>query len=187
MTKKRELSKEKVLNKAMDIAENEGLNLLTFQKLSQSLNIKPPSLYNYFRNLDELKITIGSIFFNRLEAVLYENLLGLSGKNAIKVFCSTIRNYSLKHPKLAMVILIVPQYEHQSIIYQSSLKIIKMFEQLLSFTGRPKPELLMLSRSIRSAVLGFILLELSGYFENKMANKDDSFKTMLDINLSPLP
>lgn len=184
MVKKRELSKEKVLDKAMNIAENDGLSLLTFQKLAESLNIKPPSLYNYFKNLDELKITIGSLFFNKLESALYENLLGLSGKEAIKVFSSTIRNYSLQHPKLAMVILIVPKYEHQSAIYQSSLKIFKILDHILSFTGKSSSEILILSRSIRSAVFGFILLELSGYFENNAVTKDDSFDAMLNTIIS---
>ncbi|WP_206740592.1 TetR/AcrR family transcriptional regulator, partial [Clostridium tyrobutyricum] len=186
MKKQRILSKQIVLNKAMDIAENDGIDSLTFQRLSQSLNIKSPSLYNYFKNLDELKIIVGSIFFDNLSSVLYKNLLGLSGKEAIKVFSSTIRDYSLQHPKLAMVILTVHKYEHNSPIYQSLLRVHNILDQLLCFTGKSQTEILILSRSIRSAVLGFIILELSGYFEHKEVTKDASFKAMLDTTISSL-
>ena len=55
MAKKRNLTKAKILESARNLAEELGVQQLTFQNLAVDLGIKYPSLYNHFKNIAEVK------------------------------------------------------------------------------------------------------------------------------------
>ena len=55
MAQKRNLTKEKIIKAAFILADEIGINQLTFPKLAEKLDIKYPSLYNHFNNMDDLK------------------------------------------------------------------------------------------------------------------------------------
>lgn len=50
----RQLSRERVLQAAVGIADAHGLGALTMRSLAAELNAKPMSLYHYIRSKDEL-------------------------------------------------------------------------------------------------------------------------------------
>lgn len=53
---KRNLTKAKILESARNLAEELGVQQLTFQNLAVDLGIKYPSLYNHFKNIAEVKM-----------------------------------------------------------------------------------------------------------------------------------
>ena len=53
---KRNLTKAKILESARNLAEELGVQQLTFQNLAVDLGIKHPSLYNHFKNIAEVKM-----------------------------------------------------------------------------------------------------------------------------------
>lgn len=54
MVQKRNLTKEKIIEASFLLADEIGLNQITFQKIAEKLDIKYPSLYNHFANIEEL-------------------------------------------------------------------------------------------------------------------------------------
>ena len=52
------LSRESVLEAALTIADLEGLDALTMRRLAADLGAAPMALYRYFRNKDELVISL---------------------------------------------------------------------------------------------------------------------------------
>lgn len=76
MVQKRNLTKEKIIEASFLLADEIGLNQITFQKIAEKLDIKYPSLYNHFANIEELKIKMTIYFLNNLNSTLMERLIG---------------------------------------------------------------------------------------------------------------
>ena len=53
---KRNLTKQKIIEVTFELADEIGLNKVTFQKIAEKLGIKYPSLYNHFKNMENLKL-----------------------------------------------------------------------------------------------------------------------------------
>ncbi|WP_243704677.1 TetR/AcrR family transcriptional regulator [Micromonospora sp. KC723] len=63
----RQLSRERVLEAAVGIADAHGLGALTMRSLAAELNAKPMSLYHYIRNKDELLDALVDRVFAEIE------------------------------------------------------------------------------------------------------------------------
>ncbi|PAF19924.1 TetR/AcrR family transcriptional regulator [Terribacillus saccharophilus] len=50
-----QLTKTIIINTALSLAEKQGYEAVTMANIARSLSIKPPSLYNHFKNLEEIK------------------------------------------------------------------------------------------------------------------------------------
>ena len=53
-TKKRPLNRDRVLDKAISLADRDGLEALSMRKLAQALGVEAMSLYNHVANKDDL-------------------------------------------------------------------------------------------------------------------------------------
>ncbi|WP_240987152.1 TetR/AcrR family transcriptional regulator C-terminal domain-containing protein [Arthrobacter sp. Soil736] len=61
------LSREKVLECALDLADESGIAALTIRSLAQSMGTKPMSLYYYVANKDEILDGIVDLVFSEIE------------------------------------------------------------------------------------------------------------------------
>lgn len=52
------INQEVIINKAVEIAEKEGMEAVTMATLARELSIKSPSLYNHFKGLNEIKLAL---------------------------------------------------------------------------------------------------------------------------------
>ncbi|MFJ6411282.1 TetR/AcrR family transcriptional regulator [Terribacillus saccharophilus] len=50
-----QLTKTMIIDTALSLAEQQGYEAVTMANIARSLSIKPPSLYNHFKNLEEIK------------------------------------------------------------------------------------------------------------------------------------
>ena len=61
------LSRERVLEAAMKVADEGGIDALTIRSLAQSLGVKPMSVYYYVANKDEILDGIVDLVFSQIE------------------------------------------------------------------------------------------------------------------------
>ncbi|MEV7647022.1 TetR/AcrR family transcriptional regulator C-terminal domain-containing protein [Arthrobacter sp. NPDC089319] len=88
------LSRERVLQSAMAIADDGGLAGLTIRSLARSLETKPMSLYHYVRNKDEILDGIVDAIFNEIELPA----AGGEWKAELKRRATSARNVLRRHP-----------------------------------------------------------------------------------------
>ena len=55
---RKNLTKEIIVTEAIDLINQDGYAKFTLQALSRHLDIKAPSLYNHFKNLDEINVEV---------------------------------------------------------------------------------------------------------------------------------
>lgn len=65
--------KDDILNATLELVMEEGLHSLTFSKIFKKANVGSGTLYNYFKNMDELIYTLYEISFRDLSQEVLKN------------------------------------------------------------------------------------------------------------------
>lgn len=96
-----ELSRELILDAAQEIIDADGESALTFRRLGAQLGADPTAAYRYFRNKDDLLLTLG----DRLLGEAMDQLTpGQSWRDDLSQLAHHLRNALVSHPRLAVLI-----------------------------------------------------------------------------------
>jgi AcrR family transcriptional regulator len=108
-----EFEKQRMSMVALEIIVKDGYNNLSIRKLSRKLNVSPSTIYNYFRNREEIYIYVLNKGF--------EMLLGEFQKaydshpdpvEKLKSVCRSVFSFSVRERDLALIMFVldVPKY-----------------------------------------------------------------------------
>jgi len=179
----RTLSKERIISAAVELI-NEQENL-TFTNLSRKLGTRSQAIYNYYPDAMALKIGIATNFYDTLIQRLQADLLGLSGKQAVKAFANISVQYAMGQYLVAQQIVSIPSGKlHDENLDMSVDKIRVMLRKLLDPIVPDEKERFVISRMLRNLVVGEIIHIGNGRFVNKAISAQDSFDQMLEITLA---
>lgn len=175
---KRNLTKGKIIQAAFSLADEIGLNQVTFPKLAEKLGIKYPSLYNHFSNMDNLKIGMTVYLLNDLNSGLMKRLIGKSGEAAIKEFAHFYRDFAFENRTAYGLFMNIPSTEDEE-IYRLAKETTGIIYQILDFYIKDKTQLVHKGRAFRSLLHGFVSLYSFGYFHGEVS-LEESFNSMID-------
>lgn len=178
LMQKRNLTKEKIFQAAFSLADEIGLNQVTFPKLAEKLGIKYPSLYNHFKNMDDLRIGMTVYLLNNLNSVLMKRLIGKSGEAAIREFAHVYREFAFENRTAYGLFMNIPSTEDKEVI-RLAKEMSNIIYQILEFYIKDKTKLVHKGRSFRSLLHGFVSLYSFGYLHGEV-NLEDSFQSMID-------
>ncbi len=178
MIQKRNLNKIKIIETAFLLADEIGINKVTFPKLAEKLHIKYPSLYNHFDNMNSLKIEMTIYSVKKLNLKLIQGLVGKSGEDAIRYFSFIYRKFAIENKTAYSLFMSVPSTENKELdgLTRETFNIIY---QVLSYYSDDIVYLTHKSRALRSCLHGFISFHSFGYFQGD-ANVEESFNLMID-------
>lgn len=182
---KRNLTKEKIIQVSFSLADEIGLNQLTFQKIAEKLNIKSPSLYNHFPNMDNLKIEMTVYLLNELNQKLMQRLIGKSGDEAIKEYANIYKEFAFENTTAYRLFMSIPSTENSE-LFNLAKETSRIIRQILEFYIKDEISLVNKSRTLRSLLHGFVSLYSFGYFHNDKVTLDESFEAMIDDFISSL-
>lgn len=184
MVQKRNLTKEKIVQTAFLLADEIGLNQITFQKIAKKLNIKYPSLYNHFTNIEDLKSKMTIYFLNNLNSELMKRLIGKSGENAIREFAYVYIEFARKNKSGYMLYMNIPSTENAEVtpLLNETNAII---HKILDFYIKDNTFVIHKSRALKSLLHGFVSLSSHGYFQTPV-NIEESFQLMINDFISCL-
>ncbi|WP_312472246.1 WHG domain-containing protein [Neobacillus sp.] len=178
MIKKRNLTKEKIIQAAFLLADEVGLNQVTFQKIAEKLDIKYPSLYNHFTNVDDLKIKMTVYLLTNLNAKLMQRLIGKSGEHAIREFAYVYRDFAFGNETAYGLFMNIQSTEDEE-VKRLAKETAGIIHQVLDFYIKDETQVIHKSRALRSLLHGFVSLNFLGFFQNPV-NLEDSFQLMID-------
>jgi AcrR family transcriptional regulator len=178
MVQKRNLTKEKIIQAAFLLADEIGINQITFQKIAKKLDIKYPSLYNHFTNIEDLKIKMTVYFLNNLNSRLIERLIGKSGETAIREFAYVYRDFAFENRTGYRLYMNIPSTEDDE-VKRLARETSDIIHKVLDFCSMEETYVIHKSRALRSLIHGFVSLSSHGYFQNPV-NLENSFQFMID-------
>ncbi|WP_079477639.1 WHG domain-containing protein [Halobacillus salinus] len=154
------LNQSIILNKAMEITEREGINGVTMGRLARELNVKPPSLYNHYANLTEVKkqVSIRSIhqFQQQVEVSTAEERTIFSLAKGYLAFAQT-------HPYLYEASLSAPN-PADSEVMSAGEGIVRLSKEAIAPFALTDEESIHAVRGLRSLLHGLLDLEQKSGF-----------------------
>jgi AcrR family transcriptional regulator len=185
MSMKRGLDAQIILNAAAKLAEEKGLENVSFLQVAEKLGVKSPSLYNHLSGLKELSLGIAKLAIGKLEDAIRNAAVGRSKDDAFMAIALAYRKFSKENPELYKAILRFPAYNDSS-IQEAGHIVVRILYQVMESYHYSKEETIHFVRGFRSALHGFVSLEEVGFFQGAEADVDESFERLVSRLISTL-
>lgn len=171
------LDTERVLDAAVELAD-EGLDQLSFARLAERLQVRPPSLYNHVDGRAALMRLITLRGLDELSEVIATAAAGRAGEDALRATAHAYRDYARAHPgvyEATLAAVVAPDPE----LHAAADRLLGLLRAILRGWQLDGDEAVDAIRAIRSAMHGFVALERAGGFAMPR-DVDASFDAMID-------
>lgn len=142
------LTRERVLEAALALADTEGLAALSMRRLSASLGIEAMSLYHYVRDKQDLLNGMNMLLLSRID----RDTAGMAWPQVLTAFAERLYGTYLRHPELARVL------EGTAPTSPEVLAGMDRVFVALAETGLPPAQQVSAFRGLVAMCLGFVLV-----------------------------
>jgi AcrR family transcriptional regulator len=119
--------KQQMCQAALEIIVNDGYGNLSIRKLSKRLQVSPSTIYNYFKNREEIYIYV----LNRGFEMLFDEFRNAYDAHTkpvdkLKAVCNTFLSFSVRERNLTFIMLILDTpkyYDYVKTDYEADMKI----------------------------------------------------------------
>ena len=171
------LDRGAVIQAAEELVDVIGADQLTLAQLAEHLGIRTPSLYNHVAGLPGLRRELALRCTRELLARLQWATIGKAGEEAIVALGQAFRDYAREHPgRYACTHQPADLSDHE--LQEVQRSVVDLVLVLLKPYGLSGDDAIHVVRGLRSAVHGFISLELMGGFGIPL-DLDESFRRLL--------
>lgn len=172
------ISKDIIVHGATQLIEEKGYGNFTLHELAFRLGVKPSSLYNHMRNMEDLKKAIRICAIEKMQNDITESVAGKDGKEALLSTAIAVRIFAKENRELYKTIFSVGPGD-------GGIELTSLLDANLSGFTLTNDEAVHFTRAFCSSVFGFIMLENAGYFASS-GNTDNSFIAMVALLISSL-
>jgi AcrR family transcriptional regulator len=178
MAKRRRLNRERVIAKAVEMADEAGdPSAISLTALAEALNVQPPSLYNHVAGLADLQVTLAIAGLRLLLADLRQAAAGLTGRDAITHMADAYRRFAHEHPGIYPLIIRAPSPD-ESALSALSQEMIQMLLLVMASLGLHGDEAIHAIRGLRATLHGFVSLEAAEGYKLPQ-DPDESFRRLV--------
>ncbi|HEY6794146.1 MAG TPA: WHG domain-containing protein [Kineosporiaceae bacterium] len=172
------LTAERVVREAADLADEQGYSRLTLAALAERLNVRQPSLYKHIPSLDGLQRGVSVQAKRELGEALARSCIGRSGPAAVTALADTYRRWVREHPGRYAATVRAPAPGDDEDLRVSN-EVAQVILEVLAGFGLSGDAAIDATRALRSALHGFVSLEISGGF-GLPRDLDNSYRVLVD-------
>ncbi len=178
----RDLTKEKVVQKAAELANELGdVHQLKLKDLAAALDIKVPSLYNHVKGSAGLIDALRIHALSELSGILQDAMVGKISEEALVAAAQSYRTFAHANPGIYQ--LVIQAGEPGSEVERIGKNSLSFLLLILGSFGLQGDEALHVVRGFRSLLHGFVSLELAGGFGLDL-DLDQSFERLIKDYIS---
>lgn len=171
------LSREIIVNAALNFLDREGWDALTINALANHLGTKGPSLYNHVDSLEDLRRTVRMRVIGDIIGMLNTVGEGRVREDAVLVMAGAYRSYAHHHPGRYSAFTRMPfggdDPEYSAATKEAAGPVINV---LMSY-GLEGEDAYYAALEFWSALHGFVLLEMTGVMDD--IDQDAVFSDMV--------
>lgn len=160
------LSRDIIVNAAMNFLDREGWDALTINALANHLGTKGPSLYNHVDSLEDLRRTVRMRVIGDIIGMLNTVGEGRVREDAVMVMAGAYRSYAHHHPGRYSAFTRMPfgddDPEYSAATKEAAGPVINVLESY----GLAGEEAYYAALEFWSALHGFVLLEMTGVMDD---------------------
>ena len=157
------LSTASVVDAAMGLVDEQGRAALTLAAVAARTGVATPSLYKHVRNLEALQQKVSARATAGLADALSAAVAGRSGEEALRSMAHAYRGYAMAHPGRYPMTQRVPDPQDPEHVAAGARAITAVFATLHGY-GLQGDDAIDATRMIRSAIHGFVSLDVEGGF-----------------------
>lgn len=163
MSRRMKLDLSIILQKATEIADEQGLDQLSIGLLAEKLEVRPPSLYNHLDGLKELKQKLAIQGVKKLHEYMLRAAVGRSGDDAIRAISQAYLQLVREHPGLYDASTRFPDANDQE-LQQVQESVVQLVLKVLNAYHLQEETAIHMVRGLRSFLHGFSSIEQMGGF-----------------------
>jgi AcrR family transcriptional regulator len=172
------VTREAIVAKAVELVEKRGD--LTLQQLARALGIRAPSLYRYFNSRERLLAAVGLAGFAKLAEYIRNST---RHDHSLERAAWAIRRFAKGHPSLYRL-MNETDPRHEDPAEATAVTLDALMSSLgQSVDTQALEEMRIPLRAVRAFIHGYVMLELSGQFQNAR-ELDESFTVGLEALLN---
>ncbi|WP_244461286.1 TetR-like C-terminal domain-containing protein [Rhodococcus sp. ZPP] len=179
--RRRTLTREKVVDAAIDIIDELGWDPLSMTSLSARLEVVTASLYNHVRNLDDVRGAVQVRTMAELGAHLRETAMGRTGVDGLRALVDAHRVWATEHPHRYRTLTTSPV--DRDAFISAALDANTALRTMLASCGVPPEDTLDAAVSIFAAMHGFVMLVNTDFLGDEL-DLDSIYESVLRGALS---
>jgi AcrR family transcriptional regulator len=184
MAKRVGINRDAVVRAAAKIADHDGWDALTLARVAKKLRVRSPSLYNHVGGLEGLRRELKLRALRDLNAALSRATIGKSRDDAVRGLAASYRAFVKHHPgTYAATMVAAPK--NDPAVEAAAGQVVETCLSVLSGYELERRDGLHAIRAMRSAVHGFVALEIAGGFGIPL-DVDKSFDWLVSALLKGL-
>lgn len=160
------LSREVIVNAALNYLDREGWDALTINALANQLGTKGPSLYNHVSSLSDLRRAMRMRVINDILEMLTQVGKGRAGDDAVLAMAGAYRSYAHHHPGRYSAFTQMPlggdDPEYTAAATRAAAPVI----EVLASYGLDGDRAFYVALEFWAAMHGFVLLEMTGVMDD---------------------
>jgi AcrR family transcriptional regulator len=157
------IDKGAVVRAAAKIADDKGWDALTLASVAAKLRIRSPSLYNHVGGLEGLRRELKLLALRDLNSALGRATIGKSRDDAVRGLAAAYRTFVKHHPGIYAATMVAAA-RNDSAVEAAADQVVATCLSVLSGYGLNRRDGIHALRGLRSAVHGFVALEVAGGF-----------------------
>lgn len=173
------IDKTAIIKNAAQLVNQAGMEQITMKMLADKLGIKPPSLYNHIKGLEDLKKQLMIFGWTQAKEKLLLSLAGVSGYDAIKAMCYAFYDYATENTGLFEVMLWYNKFQNEEAA-EATAELLAVIFKVTRSLDIPDNYCFHLIRTFRGFLEGFFLLVNNGSFGHPLP-VTDSFEISVNI------
>ncbi|MCS6801189.1 MAG: WHG domain-containing protein [Chloroflexota bacterium] len=166
-----------VIRAAAELADERGLDGVSFTALAARLGVRGPSLYHHVAGPAALRRAIASLAFTELADRLSRATIGKARDEAVYALAEAFRDYVRAHPGRYAATVPAPPPEDRELA-RASREVLRVVLAVLAGYGISGPDAVHATRQLRAAMHGFATLESAGAFGAPI-DFDESFRRLI--------
>lgn len=177
------LTTAKVVDAALDLVDEQGVEGLTLAAVAARTGVATPSLYKHVASLGELRGHVGVRVLEEMTARFTEAVLGRAGDEAVEALMHAYRGYVKDNPKRYAAMPMDPL--HDELQRTAGLKLMEVMFATLRSYGLEGSDAVHATRRLRVIVHGFASIEAGGGF-GLPEGLDDTYDQLVRMYLTDL-
>lgn len=167
------LDRDSVLDIAIRIADEVGVNNLSLKRLAEEAGVAPPSIYTHFGSLADVKRELTLRAYATLVSRATAEALGKAGAEAVTTVCYAYRSFAQESPGL-----------HSALASAHDVRAahawVDLLYRVLSQYQLNAQEQVHATRAMRALLYGFASMEQQGNFSLLDTTRDESFRLLVE-------
>jgi AcrR family transcriptional regulator len=178
------LSTDAVVDAALGIVDEQGLDALTLAAVASRTGVAPPSLYKHIGGLGDLRTLVRGRVLAEMTERFAAAVIGRSGDDAVTSLLRAHREYVRCHP--ARYAAMSPDPLHDPALAAAGRRQLDVVFAVLRGYGLEGSAAVHAARCLRSIAHGFASIEASGGF-GMAEDVNETYEQLIHMFLATLP